>query len=103
MSDDPAPLPLYVDWNTDTGTDDGRTAYCINFGVSNPLALESKLKAGTKVIIHDVELRCEAILERSSWRGQWLGVPTPESTFEELAPGEYECLLAATKRAADES
>ena len=103
MSDDPAALALYVDWNTDTGTDDGQGAYCIYFGVANPPALEAKLKVGSTVIMHDEELRCEGILHRSSWRGQWLGVPTPESRFEELVPGEYERLRAATKRAADKA
>lgn len=102
MNPDPALLALYVDWNTDTGTDDGRTAYCVNFGVSNPLALEAKLKAGPKVIIYDEELRCEAILERSSWRGQWLAVVISD-TCRDLVPGEYERLLAATKQAADEA
>jgi hypothetical protein len=102
MSDDPALLPLYVDWNTNTATDDGQGAYGIYFGVANPPALEAKLKVGSKVIMHDMELRCEGILHRSSWRGQWLGVPTPESRFEELEPGEYERLEAETKRAADE-
>ena len=102
MSDDPVLLPLYADWNTLMGSDDGREAYCIYFGVANPPALETKLKVGTRVIIHDVELRCEAILERSSWRGQWLGVLTPESRFEDLVPGEFERLRAATKRAAYE-
>lgn len=84
MSDDPTLLPLYVDWNTNTGTDDDQEAYCINFGVSNPRALKAKLKVGSKIMMYDVELRLEGILHRSSRNGQWLGVPTPESMSEEI-------------------
>lgn len=102
MSDDLALLPLYVDWNTNTGTDDDQGAYCVNFGVANPVALEAKLKVGSRVIAHDEELRCEAILHRSNWRGQWLAVVI-SGTCRDLEPGEYERLWAATKRAIDEA
>ncbi|MBS0219458.1 MAG: hypothetical protein JSR91_01830 [Proteobacteria bacterium] len=103
MSHDPAPLALYVDFNGLTVSDDGREAYWINFGVANPPALEAKLRAGSRIIIHDEELRHEAILERSEWAGRWVGVLTPEVMFKDLEPGEYERLKAATKRAADEA
>lgn len=103
MSDDPTLVPLYVDWNTNTGTDDDQEAYCINFGVSNSRALEERLKVGSKIIMYDEELRLEGILHRSGRNGQWLGVPTPESMFVDLAPGEYDRLRAATKRAAGEA
>lgn len=100
MSDDSVFLALYVDWQTVTGSVE-RWGYCINFGVANPPALEAKLRAGSRVIIHDMELRCEAILERSSCGGQWFGIPIPE-TSRDLEPGEFERLEAAMKRAASE-
>ena len=100
MSDDSVFLALYVDWQTVTGSVE-RWGYCINFGVANSPALEAKLRAGSRVIIHDMELRCEAILERSSCGGQWFGIPIPE-TSRDLEPGEFERLEAAMKRAASE-
>jgi len=103
MNPDPALLALYVDFNGLTGSDDGREAYWINFGVANPPALEAKLKAGSRIIIHDSELWCEAVLERSGWAERWIGVLTQEATFKDLEPGAFERLETATKRAADES
>jgi hypothetical protein len=91
-------LALYVDFNARERLPNGGQATAIIFGKSNPAALEKKLEVGTRVLLYDDSTRCVGVLRRGKWIKGWVA-DLVEETIRELTDGEFEQLLAATKRA----
>ena len=90
-------LALYVDFNSRERLPGGRQAVSIGLGRTNPAALEKKLRSGLRVLVYDEEIRCEGILRRGQWAEGWVTDLIPE-TITELEDGEFDRLLALTKR-----
>jgi hypothetical protein len=92
-------LALYVDFNARERLSDGGQAVSIGLGQMNPLALETKLEIGSRVVLYDEEICCQGALRPGKWIDGWVAEIIP-GTIKDLVPGDFERLRSETNRAA---
>ena len=92
-------LALYVDHNSRERLANGGQATFIPFGRANPVSLLDQMKIGLAVCLYDEDIRCVAVA-RKSWSGDEWVAEIVEGTVTQLRRGEFENLVAKTKRAA---